>query len=85
MAHRPPQNFSETLFFEEIANSLNKMSNKYDNILLTRDLNIHLLHENKDTKNNLSDLCRTGIRKKHASNLTSGLLIDQKVFTLLAW
>ena len=36
-AYRPPQNFNQTLFFEEIANSLNKMTNKYDNVLLTGD------------------------------------------------
>ena len=47
-----------TLFFEEIANSLNKMTYKYD-VLLTRDFNIDPLDKSKDTNNHLSDLCHT--------------------------
>ena len=41
------KNSNKSWFFEEMANSLNKIKIKYDNIILTRDLKIHLLDKSK--------------------------------------
>ena len=51
------KNSNKSWFFEEMANSLNKIKIKYDNIILTRDLKIHLLDKSKKTNKHLSDLC----------------------------
>ena len=59
LTYRSPQNYNKILFFEEIANLLNKMTGKYDNVLLTGYLKIDPLDKSKDTNNRLSDLCHT--------------------------
>ena len=46
-AYGPP-NFSKTKVFEEISVTLNKALDKYDNLLLARDLNIHTLRPTPD-------------------------------------
>ena len=53
--YKPPKQSNE-LFFQEIANSLNLIVNKYDNIVLAGDLNINLLDPNTDPNNHFSIL-----------------------------
>ena len=48
--------FDKKVFFEEISNSLNKITSNYDNVVLAGDLNINLLDQSADTENHLSDL-----------------------------
>ena len=43
-------------FFEEISVTLNKVLNKYDNLLLARDLNINTWRPTSGSSNDLSDL-----------------------------
>ena len=44
------------MFFNEIYITLNKILDKYDNILLARDLNIDELKTGSDSSNHLSDV-----------------------------
>ena len=53
-AYRPPK-FNKNDFFIEISNSLNKISNQYENLLLAGDLNIDT-QENMPDSSHLSDL-----------------------------
>ena len=53
-AYRPPDT-NKTMFFSEICITLNKIFGKYDNILLTRNLNIDELKTGSDSSNHLSD------------------------------
>ena len=56
LAYRPPDTDKEE-FFDEISVSLNKISGKYDNIILAGDLNIDELRPYSDSsKNHLSDM-----------------------------
>ena len=59
-AYRPP-NFSKTQFFKLISLTRNKALNKYDSLLLTRDMNINTLRSTSDSSNHLSDLNKTSI------------------------
>ena len=52
--YRPPDT-NKTMFFNEIYITLNKMLDKYDNILLVRELNIDELKTGLDSSNHLSD------------------------------
>ena len=53
-AYRPPDT-NETIFFNKIYITLNKILGKYDNILLAGDLNIGELKTGSDSSNHLSD------------------------------
>lgn len=53
-AYRPPDT-NETIFFNKIYITLNKILGKYDNILLVGDLNIDELKTGSDSSNYLSD------------------------------
>ena len=48
-------NFSKTEFFEKISVTVNKASNKYDNLLFAGDLNINTLRPTSDSFNHLSE------------------------------
>ena len=50
-----PQKYKKNDFFNEISNSLNKISSKYENILLTGYLNIDI-QENTSAPSHLSNL-----------------------------
>ena len=51
-AHRPPNKTNKKVCFDELAETLNKAANKYDNIFIAGDLNI-------DTNNDLCDFIDT--------------------------
>ena len=53
-AHRPPIK-SKLTSFNEVSSTLNKVVNKYDNILVAVDLNIDFCNSKMDTNNDLSD------------------------------
>ena len=53
-AYRLPDT-NKTMFFNEICITLNKIFGKYDNILLTRNLNTDELKTGSDSSNHLSD------------------------------
>ena len=53
-AHRPPIK-SKLTSFNEVSSTLNKVVNKYDNILVAVDLNIDFSNSKMDTNNYLSD------------------------------
>ena len=77
--YRPPK-FNKNAFFEEIATSLNKISNKYENILLAGDLNIDF-EENNAVSNHLSDLSdmfnfQNLVKEKTCFKSEKGTLID---------
>ena len=58
-AYRPPIESNKLTFFNEISNILNKAVNKYDNILVTGDLNIDFSNIKMDTNNYLCDFIDT--------------------------
>ena len=57
--YRPPVESNNIAFFNELSNTLNKAVNKYDDILVTDDLNIDFSNSNMDTNNYLSDFFDT--------------------------
>ena len=57
--YRPPIESNNITFFNELSNTLNKAVNKYDDILVTDDLNIDFSNSNMDTNNYLSDFFDT--------------------------
>ena len=52
--YRPPIESNKHTYFNEVSNTLNKAVNKYDNFLVTDDLDIKM-----DTNNYLSDFIDT--------------------------
>ena len=58
-ANRPLHNNNKHKFFSELSNSLNRITNKYDNFTVTGDLNINILDNTKDHYNYLSNLSDT--------------------------
>ena len=58
-AYRPPRNINKNLFFKELSNNLNQITNKYENFMLIGDLNVDTLDKTKDTKNYFSEMCDT--------------------------
>ena len=58
-ACRLPIERSKLTFFNEVSNTLSKAVNKYDNILVTGDLNIDFSNIKMDTKNYLGDFIDT--------------------------
>ena len=54
-AYRPPIESNNLTFFNEVSNTLNKAVNKYDNVLVTGDLNINFSNSKMDTNNYLCD------------------------------
>ena len=69
------------MFFNEIYITLNKMLDKYDNILLVRELNIDELKTGLDSSNHLSDAKEVFnltnlIKKPICFKLQDGTLID---------
>ena len=54
-AYRPPNEENRNIFFEELTNTLNKATNKYDNIFVSGDFNIDMSNNVKDKNNYLSD------------------------------
>ena len=46
-------------FFSELSNSLNQITNNYDNLIVMGDLNIGILHNTKGHYNYLSNLYDT--------------------------
>ena len=69
------------MFFNEIYIIQNKILNKYDNILLARDLNIDELKTGSDSSNHLSDVkdvfnLRNLVKKPTCFKLQDGTLID---------
>ena len=57
--YRPPDEGNKKVFFEELTNSLNKATNKYDNIFVSGDFNIDMSNNAKDKNNYLSDFMDT--------------------------
>ena len=53
--YRPPDEGNKKVFFEELTNTLNKATNKYDNIFVSGDFNIDMSNNAKDRNNYLSD------------------------------
>ena len=53
--YRPPDEGNKKVFFEELTNTLNKATNKYDNIFVSGDFNIDMSNDVKDRNNYLSD------------------------------
>ena len=58
-AYRRPIESNKLTFFNEVSNTLNQVINKYDNILVTGDLNIDFSTSKMDTKNYLCDFIDT--------------------------
>ena len=58
-AYRPPKNYNKVMFFKELNLSLNQSVNKYDNIIVTGDVNIDISDKRKVNNNFLLDLCNT--------------------------
>ena len=54
-AHRPANETSKKVFFDELNETLDKAVNKYGNIFIAGDLNIDTGDESKDTNNYLCD------------------------------
>ena len=52
---RPLNESKKLTFFNEVSNNLNKAVNKYDNILVTDDLNIDFFNIKMDANNYLCD------------------------------
>ena len=55
----PPKNGNKLMFFNELNLSLNQCVNKYDNIIVMGDLNIHISDKRKGNSNFLPELCDT--------------------------
>ena len=58
-AYRPPIESNKFTFFNEVSNTFNKAVNKYDNILVTGDLNIYFSNSKMDANNYLNDFIDT--------------------------
>ena len=50
---------AKKVFFSELTTSLNQATNKYDNIIVLRDLNMNTRKNRGDTNHYLPDLCDT--------------------------
>ena len=58
-AYRTPIESNNLAFFNEVSNTLDKAVKKYDNILVTGDLNIDFSISNMDTNTYLGDFFDT--------------------------
>ena len=64
--YRSPIEIDKLTFFNEVSNNLNKAVNKYDNILITGDLNIDFSNIKMDTNNYLCDFSGTFFLNQHS-------------------
>ena len=74
--YRPPIESNKHTYFNEVSNTLNKAVNKYDNFLVTDDLDIKM-----DTNNYLSDFIDTFsltdiVNSKTCFKTLNGTLLD---------
>ena len=79
--YRPLNESKKFTFFNEVSNNLNKAVNKYDNILVTDDLNIDLFNIKMDTNNYLCDFIDTFtitniVKSKTCFKTLNGTLLD---------
>ena len=79
--YRPLNESKKLTFFNEVSNNLNKAVNKYDNILVTDDLNIDFFNIKMDTNNYLCDFIDTFtttniVKSKTCFKTLNGTLLD---------
>ena len=79
--YRSPIEIDKLTFFNEVSNNLNKAVNKYDNILITGDLNIDFSNIKMDTNNYLCDFSGTFsltniVNSKTCFKTFNGTLLD---------
>ena len=78
---RPLNESKKLTFFNEVSNNLNKAVNKYDNILVTDDLNIDFFNIKMDANNYLCDFIDTFtitniVKSKTCFKSLNGTLLD---------
>ena len=81
-AYRRPIESNKLTFFNEVSNTLNKAVNKYDNILVTGDLNIDFSSVKMDTIDYLCDFIDTFsltniVDSKTCFKTLNGTLLDR--------
>ena len=79
--YRPLNESKKLTFFNEVSNNLNKAVNKYDNILVTDDLNIDFFNIKMDANNYLCDFIDAFtitniVKSKTCFKTLNGTLLD---------
>ena len=79
--YRPLNESKKLTFFNEVSNNLNKAVNKYDNILVTDDLNIDFFNIKMDANNYLcacidAFTITTIVKSKTCFKTLNGTLLD---------